>query len=80
MILAALGFQFLIVILILNYNSDCDFVQHWDCEGDEGSLHCHKEHLQKHAHQVTEMIMIMTMMDDHDACSSGDQDEDDHDG
>ena len=26
--------------------------QHWDCEGDKGSLHCHQKHLQKHAHQV----------------------------
>ena len=58
----------------------CDFDQHWDCEGDEGSLHCHKEHLQKYAHQVIKMkivmilvmVMIMTMMDDHDHESDGD--------
>ena len=42
-------------------NCDFDYAQHWDCEGDEGSVHCHKEHLQKHAHQVIKMILLMMM-------------------
>ena len=38
-----------------------DFAQHWDSEGDQGSLHCHQEHLQKHAHQVMMVLMMIFM-------------------